>query len=428
MEAPSLQPPTTRGNLRRSLERWLRYMAVYSLVTTLVVSSLALVAAGCSSPSHGAAADPVRAPGTSAPAVASDEPPEAVVTGAAQPAEATDEQPAEAPLDPAPTEPPTEAPPTVATAPEFHVDEDTLGAAFDEAGYEPPEGSFVMVGREFEDSATHFEWFSLGDSGMVYSDEHYWPASTIKVMTAVAALETLHEYGLTGAAILTFEDLDGRYHGPAKEIIRLAIQVSNNPAYNRTVLIAGMRNINETVFPRWGLHDTIMQRRYTRPEGVTDLALRTSPAIRYREGAHRGTIPERIAPRLYGRCPAAGNCTSLYELLSVMRRVTLHHELPEAERFNLSDGDVTVIHGALTESYSRIAPGAEAALGPVAVLNKTGTVPGDDALDHGLITDETTGRRYLLAVSTRWHRERTARIGELTRQTLLAVSSAAAAR
>ncbi|MBW2461959.1 MAG: serine hydrolase [Deltaproteobacteria bacterium] len=372
--------------------------------------------------------DPITRTSTSAPAATADDPAEAVVVGEVEPAQTPDEQPdepsAEAPQDP----PPTEAPAPIAEAPALRVDEHTLGAAFDDAGYEPPEGSFVMVGRELEGSATHFEWFSLGHSGLTPSHEHFWPASTIKVMTAIAALETLHEYGLTGAAILTFEDLDGRYHGPAKEIIRLAIQVSNNPAYNRTVLIAGMRNINETVFPRWGLHDTIMQRRYTRPEGVTDLALRTSPAIRYREGGRRGTIPERIAPHLYGRCPAAGNCTSLYELLSVMRRVTLHHELPAAERFNLSDEDVTVIHDALRESYSRIAPGAEAALGPVAVLNKTGTVPGDDALDHGLITDEVTGRRYLLAVSTRWHRERTARIGELTRQTLLAISGISAAR
>lgn len=397
-------------------------MPVYPLAATLVASVIALAATACSSPTQGAAVDPVPGPGPSTPAVAPDDPAEAVAAGEGQPAETPDEQPAEAPEDPPLVEAPTEAPAPVAEAPAFRVDERTLGAAFDEAGYEPPEDSFVMVGRELEDSATHFEWFSLGHSGLTPSHEHYWPASTIKVMTAVAALETLHEYGLTGAAILTFEDLDGRYHGPAKEIIRLAIQVSNNPAYNRTVLIAGMRNINETIFPRWGLHDTIMQRRYTRPEGVTDLALRTSPAIRYREGRHRGTIPERVAPHLYGRCPAAGNCTSLYELLSVMRRVTLHHELPEAERFNLSDDDVTVIHDALRESYSRIAPGAEAALGPVAVLNKTGTVPGDDALDHGLITDEATGRRYLLAVSTRWHRERTARIGELTRQTLLAIS------
>ncbi len=391
-------------------------MPVYSLAATLVVSVLALAATACSSPTQGAAVDPIARGTTSVPAVpaTSDTVPDTVPVA--------DPVPVPVPVaDPDPVPVPAPAP---APAPAFSVDEDTLGAAFDDAGYEPPEGSFVMVGRELEGSATHFEWFSLGHSGLTPSHDHYWPASTIKVMTAVAALETLHEYGLTGAAILTFEDLDGRYHGPAKEIIRLAIQVSNNPAYNRTVLIAGMRNINETVFPRWGLQHTIMQRRYTRPEGVTDLALRTSPTIRYREGGRRGTIPERVAPHLYGRCPAAGNCTSLYELLSVMRRVTLHHELPETERFNLSDEDVTVIHDALRESYSRIAPGAEAALGPVAVLNKTGTVPGDDALDHGLITDETTGRRYLLAVSTRWHRERTARIGELTRQTLLAISAA----
>jgi len=300
-------------------------------------------------------------------------------------------------------------------------DTETLAAAFEEAGYEPPPESFVMVGREIDGAPTEFEWFSLGNTGVVASPDQYWPASTVKLMTAVAALEVLNERGLTSSATLTFEDLDGPYHGPASEIIRRAIQISSNPAYNRTVLIAGMQNINERIFPSWGLRHTIMQRRYTRPDGVEDLALRHSPVIQFRQGNRRGTIPERNATRLYGECPEAGNCTSLYELLVVMRRVTLHDELPEEERFAIADEDVEVIHGALRESYSRIAAGAEAALGPVEVLNKTGTVPGDDALDHGLITDMTTGRRYLLAVSTRWHRQRTARMGELSRQVLLAV-------
>jgi hypothetical protein len=104
-----------------------------------------------------------------------------------------------------------------------------------------------------------------------------------------------------------------------------------------------------------------------------------------------------------------------------MRRITLHEELPAQERFQIADEDVAVLHAALRASYSRMTAGAEAALGPVDVMNKTGTVPGDDALDHGLITDLTTGRRYLLALSTRWHRDRTARMGELSRQALLAV-------
>jgi hypothetical protein len=300
-------------------------------------------------------------------------------------------------------------------------DTETLAAAFAEIGYEPPPDSFVLVGRELDEAKTEFEWFSLGDTGVVPSPDRYWPASTVKLMTAVAALEVLNARGLTSSATLTFEDLDGRYHGPASEIVRLAIQVSNNPAYNRTVLIAGMQNINEEIFPRWGLRHTIMQRRYTRPPGVEDLALRHSPAIRFQEGERTGTIPERDAPRLYAACPEAGNCTSLYELLAVMRRITLHEELPAQERFQIADEDVAVLHAALRASYSRMTAGAEAALGPVDVMNKTGTVPGDDALDHGLITDLTTGRRYLLALSTRWHRDRTARMGELSRQALLAV-------
>ncbi len=312
-------------------------------------------------------------------------------------------------------------PPPIPAAAASTFDTETLAAAFEAAGYEPPAESFVLIGREMDDAPTQFDWYSLGETGVVPSQDRYWPASTVKVITAVAALEVLNARGVDSRATLSFEDLDGPYHGPASQIIDRAIRISNNTAYNRTVLIAGMQNLNENILPRWGLRHTFMQRRYTRPDGVEDLALRHSPEIHFHEGRRDGNIPARDAPHLYPICPEAGNCTTLYDLLSVMRRITLHHELPEEERFAISDEDVEVVHEALRASHSRIAAGAEAALGPVDVLNKTGTVPGDDALDHGLVTDLTTGRRYLVAVSTRWHRARTARIGELTRQALLAV-------
>jgi len=54
-------------------------------------------------------------------------------------------------------------------------------------------------------------YYSLGDSGFVFSHERYWPASTVKLIACVGALTTLHERGISGDAKLRFEDLDGVY-------------------------------------------------------------------------------------------------------------------------------------------------------------------------------------------------------------------------
>jgi hypothetical protein len=151
------------------------------------------------------------------------------------------------------------------------------------------------------------------------------------------------------------------------------------------------------------------------------MALRRSPRITFREGVRRGVIPERVGAGRHPECPAEGNCTTLYELLSVLRRVVLHRELPSEERFRIDEADAEALRRALYHSRSRLALGAEAALGPVRVWNKTGTVPGDERLDHGLVEDVTTGRRYLVALAMKQATTTNGDAQELTRQALLAI-------
>ncbi len=306
-------------------------------------------------------------------------------------------------------------------APASRIDETALATAFDDIGYRPPDGSHLLVGRELAGARTEFEWFSLGETGLVPSEGHYWPASTVKLITAVAALEALSRRGLTGAARLDFVDDDGGYHGPAIEIARLAVEISDNPSYNRTLEIAGFDALNDEILPAWGLRHTVFQRRYTRPPGVESLALRRSPAIRFREGDREGTIEERVGVGRHPECPADGNCTTLYELLSVMRRVVLSDELPEQERFAIAPDDLRTLEEALLRSHSRIARGATAALGDVLVYNKTGTVPGDDRLDHGLVEETRTGRRWLVAVATPWRTTENEDVENLVWQALVAL-------
>jgi len=305
--------------------------------------------------------------------------------------------------------------------PASRVDARRLAEAFADAGYAPPDGTHLLVAREVSGDPGRFEWLSLGATGFSPSPGRFWPASTVKVAAAVAALETVGRHGLTGAAHATFVDDDGPHVGTVRALAVASVRVSSNTAYNRTVLIAGFDRLNDVLLPRWGLLHTVLQRRYTRSTDVRHL--RRSPPIELREGGRRVALPERIGEGRHPACPDDGNCTTLFDLLSVMRRVVLHFELPPGERFAIAPSDADALRLALLTSGSRMARGARAALGDVVVYNKTGTVVGDDRLDHGLVLDLSTGRRYLLALSIPWHGTTNGDAEELARMALVAASA-----
>jgi len=308
-----------------------------------------------------------------------------------------------------------------AAGPASRVDLDRLAEAFAAIGYEPPPGTHLLAAREVSGAHPGFDWFSLGDTGFVGSQDRYWPASTVKLITAVAALQTMARLGQSGAARISFVDDDGPYFGTVRQLAFEAVRVSSNAAYNRTVLVTGFDELNDQILPAWGLHHTVLQRRYTRPPGVTELSLRHSPPMRWTEGEARGAIPARVGTGRHPECPNEGNCTTLFELLEVLRRVVLHFELPPAERFELRDADADALRMAMLTSRSRMALGAEAAFGEVVVYNKTGTVPGDDRLDHGLVVQLETGRRFLLALALPYNTTDNSDAQELARQTLIAL-------
>lgn len=305
------------------------------------------------------------------------------------------------------------------------ADRDLLGLAFASAGYAPPAGTYLLAARVVPGvGQPAVELFSLGDTGFEYSANRYWPASTVKVMAAVGALWTLGDLGLTGAAAVSFSDDDGVYSGTVAKLYDAALEVSDNVAYNRLMEIAGFTEINEQyLVPAQGLPKMILQRRYTHP--LPGSNLRTSPEIAYAEGSASGTIPLRVGQAQYPACPDEGNCVTLFELLDILRRVTLHDELPAADRFPLADADVVGLRAALLAAPNYIEPGASAALGhAVEIYNKTGAVWTDDRLDHGLIVDTVTGQRYLLAWSMPYGATSAAVAAQLSEEALRAIAMA----
>lgn len=290
--------------------------------------------------------------------------------------------------------------------------------------YAVPAGSYLLGVRIVHGvGQPGYQLYSLRDTGFMYSWSRFWPASAIKLVAAVGALWTLHEHGLDGRVRLRLSDADGAFDGSFQQILRRALVYSANTAYNRLMLIAGLRRLNERYLTaRWGLPLMVLQRRYTHPSPNADL--RDSPAIHYEQGERRGTIAPRHYDTRFARCPDEANCTTLFELQDVLRRVMLHSELPADQRYPLRDADIERLRKLLAAAPNKLEPGAsKALLGKVSqpwprrarthpkvpnpppgdrrvlVYNKAGRVPGDDHLDNTFIVDTVHRRRYMLALS-----------------------------
>jgi hypothetical protein len=272
------------------------------------------------------------------------------------------------------------------------IDDWTLPEAFAESGYVLPPGTEVLAVRVVPGAeAPGYVFYEAG--GGAFSDD-FWPASTIKLLAAIGALERVKEMGFSSDAFVSF---DSGYANPLSAIVERAIRVSSNEDYDRTVRIAGLARLNdEFLTPGRGFPFTAIQASYS-GMGVT-----SSPGITLVEGARREHVPAYSGARR-GRCPGAGNnCTTLFELFEGARRLLLDAEIPEHERFAIAPNDVELLRRSLCEATpSFFQPGVEHVLGPdAAVCHKPGWVPTADCLDHGMIVDRVTGDRVFLAAAS----------------------------
>jgi len=304
------------------------------------------------------------------------------------------------------------------------ADRTQLGAHFGANAIATPEPSFLLVATvESGVDALAYRFFSLGDSGFLYSvddqlAQRFWPASTVKLAAAVAALMALAEHGLDGDAQVSMEDENGLWQGSVRDIYTAAIVPSSNPAYNRLMMIAGFDAINAHYLPMaMQLPHMVLQRRYARK--APDANMRTSVPITYVQGEHQGTLPERIGTSQHPRCPNEGNCTTLLELLDVIRRVALDAELHPAERYPLlSEADRQALRQALGRAPSCIGDGAAEVLGPVEVFNKGGKYVDDDRLEVALISQSNGSQRFLVAISLPYRDGIEAETNRLTAESL----------
>jgi hypothetical protein len=265
----------------------------------------------------------------------------------------------------------------------------SLDAALAAAGTPVPAGAHVYAARVGRSGAGPVYDEYVAGGGALATD--FWPASSIKVLAALGALEYVGTLGYTGAATVTFADT-GRTT-TIRAIYDGAIRDSSNEDYDRLVEIAGVGWLNrEFLTPARGFPATVIQRSYT-----VGGNLRASPAMSLVEGDRRSTLPARSSPAV-NECPA-GNCSDLFEMSESVRRVVLHDEIPAAQRFSIARSDATALTASLLGAEGYFNAPVATVLGPGArIYSKPGEVPGRDCMDVTLI-ESRTGKRFLLSVT-----------------------------
>lgn len=217
----------------------------------------------------------------------------------------------------------------------------------------------------------------------------FWPASSVKVLAAVAALEFAGSLGFSGSATVRF---DGGITATLRQIYDAAIRDSSNEDYDLLVQIAGLDRLNDEFLTlARGFPETVIAQDYA----GYDLA--RSPGMRLSEGSKSTYVPPRVATGDYG-C-AAGNCSNLFEMVESIRRILLDDEILPSERFAVAPADLRQLRSALLGADGFFNAGAAAALGRgTRVYSKPGWVPGRDCVDVAFI--EGGGQRFLLGVAT----------------------------
>lgn len=256
-------------------------------------------------------------------------------------------------------------------------------------GYEIPENANVYAVRVMEGPEGRiYEQYQAGGGALSVD---FWPASSIKVLAALGALDFARSLGYSGSATVTFDD-DGGPSRTLRSIYEPAIRESSNYEYDLLVRIAGRDRLNEEFLTAGnGFPVTSISRSYS------GLEFDESPAMILEEGDRRTYVPVRTAEG-DPECDA-GNCSNLFEMTESVRRIVLNDQIPPEQRFDLDPADLQAMSGALLQAEGFLSGAATGALGAGArVWSKPGDADGLDCLDVAFV-ESKEGKRFLVAVT-----------------------------
>ncbi|MGI8810881.1 MAG: serine hydrolase [Acidimicrobiales bacterium] len=267
----------------------------------------------------------------------------------------------------------------------------SLDAALKLNGYDVPENANLYAVRVVEgpELGRIYEQYEAGGGALAVD---FWPASSIKVLAALGALDFVRSLGFTGAATVTFDGDDEEPSRTLRSIYEPAIRDSSNYDYDLLVRIAGLDRLNgEFLTAHNGFAVTSITQSYS------GLELDESPGMILEERGRRTYVPARKA----GRAPECepGNCSNLFEMTESVRRIVLSDLLPPEQRFDLDPADLEDLAGALLAAEGFFGDAVTAALGKGArIYSKPGDAAGLDCLDVTLV-ESKRGKRFLLAAT-----------------------------
>jgi len=282
----------------------------------------------------------------------------------------------------------TQAQPTLGPLSEPPSPPVALGGLLAAKGYQLPANSSAYAVRVVDGPGGRtYQQFQAGGGALA---DNFWPASSIKVLAALGALDFARSLGFTGAATVAFAGEGDK--STIRSIYEAAIRDSSNYDYDTLVRIAGVDRLNSVFLTAAnGFPVTSI----TRPYAENDVA--NSPAMTLEEGSKRTVVPARVGT-LKPECDA-GNCSNLFEMTESVRRIVLDDQLPPEQRFNLDPADLKDLRQALLDAGGFFPPAVKAVFGDGAkIYSKPGDTEDFDCLDVALI-ESAAGKRYLLAAT-----------------------------
>ena len=269
----------------------------------------------------------------------------------------------------------------------------------------------LVEGNETKPS---FKWFHYKDSA---KEVNFWPASTIKLYTVVAALELLNEIEMPLNSIVIFERKhEGKWIiDTSRTMLEMLSEIfsrSSNEDYTLLLRMVGIDRINsQFLIKSRGFPTSALMRGYVRNRPY--LYIRTEPqriTVMTLTGKSK-TIEHTWSGRSYSRERGAtvlsettGNCTSTKELADCLRRIMFHEHLPEGDRYQLTGEQLAFLReggkglkglrnteGFVAESAREIFPKAK-------FYHKEGLI-SSYSLDLAYVDDSIhSGKRYLISI------------------------------
>ena len=301
----------------------------------------------------------------------------------------------------------------------FAFGESSLDEAIDRIAPELKKWATVCVVTSSTAGAPEFTWHDYRETG---NATDFWPASAIKLYTAVAALDLVNEHGFPDSSttvIFEHGSEDGRTvldcARGIREMLSEVFRRSSNEDYTLLLRLVGIDRLNtQFLVPDRGFAQSALMRGYVlgRPYGyVREEPQRVTLAAtdgRTRTIEHtwsgRSYAEERGVARIDVR---TGNLTSPRELAECLRRIMFHEHLPLRERYQLTADQLELLRygtaglcgletKAAESGPSAWKNGVDAVFPQARFFHKCGVI-SNYALEVAFVDDAAaSGKRFIL--------------------------------